>query len=313
MQLSVIICTHNPRADYLRRVLDALKKQTLPKEQWELLLIDNASKEPLAEVWNLSWHPHAHHIREDELGLTPARARGINESNGEILLFVDDDNVLGEDYFEQALAISRAFPQMGVWGGSITGVFEIDPPVFAKARIDYLAVSEVAVDTWGTLKNFSATCPPGAGVLVRKFIACAYQQKIRDDPLRRSLDRKGESLTSGGDIDLAWSACEMGYGMGRFKNLKMQHLIPAKRLTLEYWERLMEEGSFSMVFLLHFHGMPLPDASQSIWSKLRHLKQQLSASSEERRLAKAVRRGRRRGLDELKRKLSNVPGLILKN
>ena len=105
----------------------------------------------------------------------------------------------------------------------------------------------------------------------------------------------------------------MGYGMGRFKNLKMQHLIPAKRLTLEYWERLMEEGSFSMVFLLHFHGMPLPDASQSIWSKLRHLKQQLSASSEERRLAKAVRRGRRRGLDELKRKLSNVPGLILKN
>jgi hypothetical protein len=48
----------------LRRVLDALKAQTLPKEQWELLLIDNASKEPLAESWDLSWHPHARHIRE---------------------------------------------------------------------------------------------------------------------------------------------------------------------------------------------------------------------------------------------------------
>ena len=44
ISISAIICTHNPRPDYLRRVLDALKAQTLPKEQWELLLIDNASK-----------------------------------------------------------------------------------------------------------------------------------------------------------------------------------------------------------------------------------------------------------------------------
>jgi len=37
--VSVIICTHNPRPDYLQRVLDALKAQTLPKENWELLLM----------------------------------------------------------------------------------------------------------------------------------------------------------------------------------------------------------------------------------------------------------------------------------
>ena len=41
--LSVIICTHNPRLDYLRRTFDALKLQTLDRDQWELLLIDNAS------------------------------------------------------------------------------------------------------------------------------------------------------------------------------------------------------------------------------------------------------------------------------
>jgi glycosyltransferase involved in cell wall biosynthesis len=41
--LSVIICTHNPRKDYLERVLKALQEQTLPSESWELLLIDNAS------------------------------------------------------------------------------------------------------------------------------------------------------------------------------------------------------------------------------------------------------------------------------
>lgn len=55
--LSVIICTHNSRTNYMRRVLDALDAQTLPKEQWELLLIDNASREKSANIWDLSWHP----------------------------------------------------------------------------------------------------------------------------------------------------------------------------------------------------------------------------------------------------------------
>ena len=95
--IAVIICTHNPRPDYLTRVLDALKAQTLPKEEWELLLVDNASTERLAETWELSWHPRARQIREDELGLTPARLRGIRESGGDCLVFVDDDNVLTTD------------------------------------------------------------------------------------------------------------------------------------------------------------------------------------------------------------------------
>jgi cellulose synthase/poly-beta-1,6-N-acetylglucosamine synthase-like glycosyltransferase len=70
MPLSVIICSHNPRPDYLRRVLGALKAQTLPKERWELLFIDNASKEPLAEKYNLSWQSYGRCINEEKSGLT---------------------------------------------------------------------------------------------------------------------------------------------------------------------------------------------------------------------------------------------------
>ena len=92
-ELSVIICTHNPREGILNRVLDALKAQTLPRGRWELLLVDNASKVPLDSQWDLTWHAQARHIREEELGLTPARLRGIRESQGKLLVFVDDDNV----------------------------------------------------------------------------------------------------------------------------------------------------------------------------------------------------------------------------
>ena len=55
LDATVIICTHNPRSDYFTRVLDGLRKQTHPLDKWELLIIDNASRVPLASTWDISW------------------------------------------------------------------------------------------------------------------------------------------------------------------------------------------------------------------------------------------------------------------
>src|SRR6202034_2788555 len=98
LDVSVIICSLNPRPEYLRRVLESLRAQTLPPDRWELVLVDNASREPLAGRWDLSWHPHGRHAREEELGLTPARLKGIAECRGEIVVFADDDNILAADF-----------------------------------------------------------------------------------------------------------------------------------------------------------------------------------------------------------------------
>ena len=93
-QLSVIICTHNPRQHFLLRVLSALERQSLPAIEWELIIVDNASARPIAEMFDISWHPLGRHVSEEKLGLTSARLRGIEEAKGEFLVFVDDDNVL---------------------------------------------------------------------------------------------------------------------------------------------------------------------------------------------------------------------------
>ena len=63
MNLSVVICTHNPRADYLKRTLESLRGQTLPQQKWELVVIDNGSAEPLAGSWDLSWHARSRFVR----------------------------------------------------------------------------------------------------------------------------------------------------------------------------------------------------------------------------------------------------------
>jgi glycosyltransferase involved in cell wall biosynthesis len=101
-ELSVIICSHNPRP-YLRRVLEALREQTLAREHWKLLLVDYASKDLLASAFDIAWHPNGRHILEKELGLAPARRRGMREATADLFVFADDDNVLDRNYLSEVI------------------------------------------------------------------------------------------------------------------------------------------------------------------------------------------------------------------
>ncbi|HEX8297148.1 MAG TPA: glycosyltransferase family A protein, partial [Chthoniobacteraceae bacterium] len=102
-ELTVILCTHNPRADYLEQTLAALRAQTLATEGWELLLVDNASTHAVADRCDLTWHPNARAIREDRLGLTMARTCGFRAAQTDVLVLVDDDNLLAPNYLTNAL------------------------------------------------------------------------------------------------------------------------------------------------------------------------------------------------------------------
>ena len=236
--VSVIICTHNPRGDYLRRVLDALKTQTLPREQWELLLMDNASAEKLGDIWDLSWHPRGRTIREDEIGLTSARLRGIKESTGELLVFVDDDNVLATDYLANGVRLAAQWPMLGAFGASITGEFEVPPPDWVMPYLECLAIRELDRDYWCNLGGLSPALPCGAGLCVRRQIANDYLQKTGTSAFRKMLGRSGVNLGAGEDSDLAECAVDAGLGTGRFTALKLLHLIPKRRLTEDYIVRL---------------------------------------------------------------------------
>lgn len=250
-KISVIVCTHNPRPDYLARTLEALRSQTLSREQWELLLIDNASKEPLAESVDLSWHPHGRHVREDELGLTPARHRGIREAAGELLVFVDDDNVLDVQYLKCAMEIGEDLPFLGAWGGSCLGEFEEPPDPKLKDFLPYLALLEVTSPQWSNHGGHSI--PVGAGLFVRNFVARKYLSETEHSPMRGKFDRRGKSLMGGGDYDLAMTSYALGLGTGVFPQLRLLHLIPRSRLDYEYLYRLCVASVYSSRLANHFH------------------------------------------------------------
>ncbi len=104
--ISTILCTHNPRPDYLRRTLEGLRRQDIKKDDWELVVVDNACDPPFAKLADLGWHPRARVVCERTLGLTEARLRGLRESRGDLIVFVDDDNVLADNYLKVAWNIA---------------------------------------------------------------------------------------------------------------------------------------------------------------------------------------------------------------
>jgi glycosyltransferase involved in cell wall biosynthesis len=231
--VSVIICTHNPRPDYLRRTLDALRTQTLPKEHWEFLLIDNASEKALAGDCDLSWHPRARHVRESELGLTPARLCGIRESKGDLLVFVDDDNILAGDYLSTAVELFARRSDLGVASGRLLPEYETPPPVWFRPYESWIAVRRIEQSLWSNFFEPRSE-PCGAGMCLRREVASDYAQKASADARQQILDRKGKSLLSAGDVAITKVALGLGYSMGQFIELSSLHLIPSRRVSEEY-------------------------------------------------------------------------------
>jgi glycosyltransferase involved in cell wall biosynthesis len=317
MHLSVIICTHNPREDYLRRTLKALENQTLPKDQWELLLIDNASKELLAGNWDLSWHTSARHVREEQLGLTPARLRGIQEAQGVLLVFVDDDNVLDSDYLEHVSRIANHFPWIGAYGGSSKACFDVLPEGWQQPSIGELGLRTVLYPAWGLgpgIQNVGCA-PIGAGMAVRRDVAIFYHDLCKTDPLRNQLDRKGKSLASCGDYDLALCSCRMNLAVGIFPELCLSHLIPEFRTKREYLLNLTENIAESFIILGHIHGdslpkeLPAPCRSQRILEAYQRWRKGALSRIEmfEFEVLAARKKGRQRGIARLKEMIQNSP------
>lgn len=289
MKLSVILCTHNPNILYLNRVLNALQKQTLSFNYWELIVIDNLSSTPINEIVQVNWHFQAKVIIETELGLTPARIRGIKEAKGNIIVFVDDDNLLDTHYLEEVDRIANDYPFIGSWGGQVIAEFETLPPQWTKPYLNLLAIKEFQQSIWSNLTTTHITLPCGAGLCVRKEVAQLYIQQIENDFLRKELDRKGESLSSCGDSDLALTACDYGLGAGLFKELKLIHIIPNKRLSIIYLSKLIQEMTYSNT-LLNFSRGILP-SNNSIKFKMTIFIRNLLSNRYSRIMNRAMNKG----------------------
>ncbi len=258
--LSVVVCTHNPRSDYLQRTIEALVKQTLDVSCWELIIVDNASTEAVSNQHNLSWHPKARFVHENRLGQIFARVAGIACSTAPTIVFVDDDNVLSEDYLERAFAFSKEWPQLGAFCGSLKGQFEAQPKWILRWQ-SLIAVDPINDNRWSNNPDDHRAYPCGAGLVVRRDVALHWAKLVQQDDVRRNLSRTGGGLAGGEDTDLILTGLSMGCGMGRFKDLELTHLIPERRVQPAYLIAIAAGHAWSDMWVRYVWKRNFPSSS----------------------------------------------------
>jgi glycosyltransferase involved in cell wall biosynthesis len=101
--ISVIVCTHN-RADQLPRVISQLRAQDYPREDFEIIVIDNGSIDHTPQVVErLVAEPgvRVRYIAEARLGITFARNRGAEVARYPYMAYLDDDCSVEPDWLSQ--------------------------------------------------------------------------------------------------------------------------------------------------------------------------------------------------------------------
>lgn len=107
-RISIIIPTYN-RAERLQACLEALGRQTLPPDNFEVIVvIDGSTDKTYQLVSNLDTPFPMQVITQENHGPSVARNRGIEQARGRFGLFIDDDIIAGPELVSSHLRVQEA-------------------------------------------------------------------------------------------------------------------------------------------------------------------------------------------------------------
>lgn len=258
--MSVIICTYNPKPAIFSEVLKALENQTLPQQNWRLIVVDNNSEEPVSKNFNLDWHRNAVVIREDNPGLAHARLAGFQKCQpGDLIVFIDDDNVPDAGYLQICRDFSAHHPEAGCFGGKSLPVFETPPPGwFYQTQIN-LGCQDLGDDIYisnyrkNELPGYPPNAPIGTGMAITYNAFKSYVDDVASSPDRLALGRKGTDLSSGEDNDIVLTIIKKGYEIAYVPSLIVHHLIPQVRYSFGYLKQMAYKSNLTWIRVLELH------------------------------------------------------------
>ena len=102
--VSVIIPSFNS-ADYIQAAISSVEYQDYPNR--EIIVIDDGSTDGTAEILRKSF-PHLKTLRIPNSGVSAARNRGIIESKGELIAFLDSDDVWLQQKLSRQIEVMKS-------------------------------------------------------------------------------------------------------------------------------------------------------------------------------------------------------------
>lgn len=233
--LSVILCTYN-RDRYIYNVLRSIAEGDLPRADYEVVLVNNNSTDRTeAECRRFQADYPDVRLRycvESNQGLSYARNRGIAESRGEVLVYVDDDALVNPQYLRTYADFFANHPQAAAAGGPIIPQYDgCEEPSWMSHYTRQLVTGKLYLGQHE--REFPRGSYPGGG-------NAAYRKQVFDQVglFNVELGRKGNSLIGAEEKDLFDKMTSLGIRFYYLPTAILYHLIPPKKLTQDYFERL---------------------------------------------------------------------------
>jgi len=176
VNVTVIICTYN-RCQSLAKALGSVASSVLPDlVEWEVLVVDNNSKDQTPEVVDEFSHRHPGRFRylfEACQGKSHALNSGIREARGDVLAFMDDDVTVEPTW----LRILTAPLESGEWagvGGRILPVQAFSPPSWLSLKGPYSTAGMLALFDLGDRSCELHQPPFGTNMAFRRSLFGKY-------------------------------------------------------------------------------------------------------------------------------------------
>lgn len=236
---SVIVPTYGERPVYLNDALRSVQGQRLAGAEYEIVVIDNSPTGSAIETVNDVNRDAARPVRyarEPRAGLHNARHAGAREAHGEILVYIDDDVIVDQDWLKAVVSPFRD-PQVGCVGGKAVPLWEAAlPDWYLQFDAGYLSLLDLGEET----KELKwPACVWGCNMAVRKSVLFSVGG-FNPDGVG---NKKRIWLRGDGECGLQEKIYKNGFKTVYEPKAWLQHRIPASRLTIEYFYwRLFTQG-----------------------------------------------------------------------
>ena len=242
--ISVVVCTWR-RGERLGSCLTELAKQTLPRAEFEIVVVNNdpadgSVREQVERVRAAFFADDPERIRLLDCrfqGLSHARNAGIAAARGAVCTFVDDDALPLPDLLERLQAAFAENPRAGVIGGHIRlAPPEPVPEVLARGGGQYWSQfltphrSYTRVDAWWDL-------PWGANWSARREALVAI------GGFRTRYGRSGNDFSGGEEMTAARLIQQLGWEVGVEPRAEVLHDVEPERYTLEHVRRTIRAAT----------------------------------------------------------------------
>jgi len=191
--VSVIIPTFNRKA-WLRETLASLTGQTYPHDQFEVLVVNDGSTDGTEEIEREAYPFQLRYLWQTNQGDAIARNLGARHSQGEILVFLDDDIILEKDYLSALLAEHEEKSNRVVVG---TDILWLSPanPLYETAPLPSIPPGKAAIEPI----PFAEVCSNNMSIRREVYVTVGMME---------SLNFPGSSIWC--DVDFSYRAYQKG-------------------------------------------------------------------------------------------------------